>query len=314
MDINKTEISSDNTFDYVTIYLNGQNPDGGLQGIYGVEIDADRNGRGDLLVIADHPTATSWDIAGVSAHTDLNHDVGGSSIMRPDTGYNGDGYENVAFSMDVLNDPDAAWARVNLGSPPSVTIAFKKSLIAGYSTFVWGVWAADSLLDPAMIDLHDHFTSAEAGSPYHAHATYPLAGLNLVDNTCRETYGFDATSPIPGLCYIPEEPTPQPTAQLLGSISYVAYEDMDNDAVRDTTDPIHTGTDFTVNLYEGTCGSSTVPAQSSTSNSNTFSGLTAGNYCLRIVTRYSLNTPYFYDITLPAGGSQYREFGYETPE
>ena len=32
IDINKTEISSDNTFYYVTIFLNGQNPNGGLQG------------------------------------------------------------------------------------------------------------------------------------------------------------------------------------------------------------------------------------------------------------------------------------------
>ena len=311
IDINKTEISSDNTFYYVTIFLNGQNPNGGLQGIYGVEIDSDRDGRGDLLVIADNPTSTTWDIAGVSAYTDPNHDVGGSSIMRPDSGYSGDGYENVVFSMDELNDPDAAWARVNLGSPPSVTLAFKKSLITGYSTFVWGVWAADSLLDPAMIDLHDHFTDTEAGSPYSAHSNYPLAAINLVDNTCRETYGFDATSPIPGLCAQPE-PTPEPTnAPTTQSISYVVFDDSNNDSNRDTGEPLHTASAFTVGLFEGTCGTSSTPIQTSTSNSYTFTGLTPGNYCLRIVTRYSLTTPYLYDITLPSGGSEYREFGYE---
>ena len=73
-----------------------------------------------------------------------------------------------------------------------------------------GVWAADSLLEPGMIDLHDHYTLDEAGSPYQAHAEYPLAALNLVDNTCRETYGFDATTPIAGLCYSPPEPTTEP--------------------------------------------------------------------------------------------------------
>jgi hypothetical protein len=41
--------------------MNAQHPDGGLQGIYGVEVDSDRDGRGDLLVIADHPTSTTWD-------------------------------------------------------------------------------------------------------------------------------------------------------------------------------------------------------------------------------------------------------------
>jgi hypothetical protein len=317
VDINKTEISSDNTFYYVTLYLNAQHPDGGLQGIYGVEIDTDRNGRGDLLVIADQPTATSWDIAGVSAHTDPNHDVGGTSIMRPDSGYNGDGYENVIFSMDMLNDPDTAWARVNLGSPPSVTLAFKKSLIAGYSTFVWGVWAADSLLDPAMIDLHDHFTSSEAGSPYQAHATYPLAALNLVDNTCRETYGFDATSPIPGLCAQPE-PTPEPTTYVPtenepttsprpSTISGIAYDDSNNDGIHQSYEPL---TIYSVSIYlhRGSCGN---PAIAMTNSKNfSFSGLSADTYCVNITGGGTMTTPSSFTFSLPAGSSHYVEFGF----
>lgn len=312
VDINKTEISSDNTFYYVTLDMNGQNPDGGLQGIYGVEIDADRDGRGDLLVIADHPTSTSWDIAGVSAHTDLNHDVGGTSIMRPDTGYSGDGYENVVFSMDVLNDPDAAWARVNLGSPPSVTLAFKKSLIAGYSTFVWGVWAADTLLDPAMIDLHDHFTSSEAGSPYQAHATYPLAALNLVDNTCRETYGFDATSPIPGLCYVPEEPTPEPET---GTIYGVAFDDTGvtgdlsskNNGIRESGEPL-TIYNVTISLHQDSCSGPVL--QTITDKTFSFSGLVPSTYCVSIVPSGSMTTPSSFSFPLTNGASVYVEFGY----
>ena len=312
IDINKTEISSDNTFYYVTIYLNDQNPDGGLQGIYGVEIDADRDGRGDLLVIADHPATTSWDIAGVSAHTDLNHDVGGSSIMRPDSGYSGDGYENVVFSMDVLTDPDAAWARVNLGSPPSVTLAFKKSLITGYSTFVWGVWAADSLLDPAMIDLHDHFTDTEAGSPYSSHSNYPLAALNLVDNTCRETFGFDATAPIPGLCYVPEQPTPEPTVTstsepLPGTISGVAFYDKDVSQHQDAGEPL---VDFGITIYlrSGSCIAPIITTTASKTFS--FSGLAAGTYCVSISPTTTMTTDSHFTFTLLAGGSQYIEFGY----
>ncbi|MBG0784946.1 MAG: hypothetical protein H0S79_07565 [Anaerolineaceae bacterium] len=312
IDINKTEISSDNTFYYVAITLHGQHPDGGLQGIYGVEIDADRDGRGDLLVIADRPTSAAWDIAGVSAQTDANHDVGGATIMRPDSGYSGDGYENVVFSMDVLNDPDAAWARVNLGSPPSVTLAFKKSLISGYSTFVWGVWAADSLLDPAMIDLHDHFTAAEAGSPYQAHATYPLAALNLVDNTCRETYGFDATSPIPGLCAQPE-PTPMPTNNPTQSPNYgaitgrVFYDGNGNGSWDSTESAFNYG--VIVTLHEGSCGNSAIG--SSSGNSFTFTNLPAGPYCVKAVADGYINTtPTEVNVTITPGGSIYIEFGF----
>ncbi len=113
-------------------------------------------------------------------------------------------------------------------------------------TFVWGVWSADSLLDPAQIDLHDNFTESEAGSPYQAHSTYPLKALNLVDNTCRETYGFDATTPIAGLCYLPEEPTPEPTPEPTQrpttapepvTIYGVAFDDSNNNGVYNTGEP-----------------------------------------------------------------------------
>ncbi len=179
IDINKAEISSDDTFYYVTLTLAGEHPDSGLQAAYGVEIDEDRDGRGDLLLVADRPTATSWSIDGVAIYRDSNNDVSGSSIMRPDSSYAGNGYDQVVFSNAVLDDSDAAWAKINTGTPPTVTLAFKKSLV-GMDTFVWGVWAADSLLDPALIDLHDNFTESEAGSPYKSHSTYSLKAI-----TCR---------------------------------------------------------------------------------------------------------------------------------
>ena len=305
VDITKTEISSDNTFYYVIITLSGENPDGGLQAIYGVEIDEDRDGRGDLLVVADHPGSTSWSIDGVGVYRDTNNDVGGSSIMRPDSSYAGNGYDQVVFSSDVLDDPDAAWARMSTSTPPTVTLAFKKSLVS-MGTFVWGVWAADSLLDPALIDLHDNFTESEAGSPYQSHSTYPLKALNLVDNTCRETYGFDPTTPIAGLCYVPE-PTPEPTlAPQPGSVSYEVFVDRDGDQVRDSGEGLYSGS-YTVTLYEGACGSGAIA--SSGSSSNTFSGLEAGDYCLRIINPPILTTPSEYNFNVPAGGSIYKGFG-----
>ncbi len=318
IDIYKTEISSDDDFYYVAITLNDVHADGGLQGIYGVEIDSNKDGRGDLLVLVDHPTATAWDIAGVSVHADLNHDVGGATIMRPDSGYSGDGYENVVFSSDVLDDPDTAFARVALGDPPSVTLAFKKSLVDS-STFVWGVWAADSLLDPALIDIHDNFTEAEAGSPYQSHSNYPLAAVNLLDNTCRETYGFDAAVPIPGLCYMPEpptptpEPTPEPTATKKptpepGQITGVVFRDWHNLGVRDSDEPLWPFSS-TVTLYSGSsCSGSAI--SSTTSNSFSFTGLAAGTYCVKVTaSKVVYTTASTQTKTVGPGESKYVEFG-----
>lgn len=300
VDINKTEMSEDGTFYYVTLYLHGEHPDGGLQSAYGIEIDTDRNGRGDLLVIADRPTSTEWDIAGVSAFKDPNKNVGGSAIMRPDTAYSGDGYEQTVFSMALLDDPDAAWARVTTDTPPSVTIAFKKSLISGFGTFVWGVWAADSLLDPALIDLHDNFTQAEAGSPYATHSTYPLKALNLVDNTCRETYGFEADVPIPGLCVQPEiRPTATSTTAAPGSIYAAAIDDLNNNGIAEFGEPL-TVNRVIINLYQGSCSGTLIAT--TMNKEETFTNLAPGAYCVTIIGGGTMTSPNSFNVDLPAGG------------
>lgn len=307
VDITKAEISSDDTFYYVILTLSGQNPEGGLQAAYGVEIDADRNGRGDLLLIADNPASTTWAIEGVSVHRDPNKDVGGSSIMRPDGSYGGDGYEETVLSMEILNDPDAAWARVSLGTPATVTLAFKKSLVS-MGTFVWGVWAAESLLDPALIDLHDNFTEAEAGSPYQAHSTYPLKALNLVDNTCRETYGFEAETPIAGLCYVPEEPTAEPEP---GTINVTVFWDSyPYNHVYGSEDSIYTGA-TTVSLHEGSCSSAAIA-----NNANpvfSFTDLPAGTYCVKITPASDSTPSETGPFTLEEGSTISVEFGYQAP-
>ncbi len=315
IDINKAEIAADDTFIYVTIYPHAPHPEGNLQASYGVEVDTDRDGRGDLLVIAERPTSTDWDISGVSLFADVNNDVGDATILRPDSSAVSDGYEKVIFSSEVLDDPDAAWARMTTGTPPSVTIAFKRALIPGASTFVWGVWAAESLLQPEMLDLHDHFTQAEAGSPYAAHSNYPLAGLSLLDNTCRETFGFEATTPIPGLCTQPEPQitaevpthTPTPTDIPPGSITAVAFDDGNNDGDRDPGEPL-TIYDITIRLRLGNCSSTVL----TTTNSKeyTFSGVTPGTYCVQIVGGGTMTTPSQYTVTVPPGGSIYVEFGF----
>jgi len=341
IDINKAEMSEDNSFYYLTLYLHGNSPDGNLGGSYGVEIDINRDGRGDLLVIAHQPSSSEWDITGVSVYKDPNKDVGGASIMRPDSAYTGDGYEQVLFSDEVLDDPDTAWARVANGSSPSVTIAFKKALIGSTSTFVWGVWASTNLLDPALIDLHDNFNQQEAGSPYQSHSTYPLGALNLVDNTCRETYKFEAETPIPGLCYRPEEsqstdepilteteqppdetdpppdetdpppdetdPPPDETAEPTGNINGVAFDDGNNDGDRDSGEPITVYT-IAISLHNTSCANAAI----ANTNSKTFnfSGLVAGTYCVKITGGGTMTTPSQYVVSLPAGASRYVEFGF----
>ncbi|HOE70838.1 MAG TPA: hypothetical protein PLE10_04800 [Brevefilum sp.] len=309
VDINKTEISEDNTFYYVTIYTNGTHPEGGFQAAYAIEIDEDLDGRGDLLVIADRPSSSEWDIAGVSVWRDGNNDVGGQTILRPDTGYSGDGFEQELFSINVLTDPDAAWARVSAGSPASVTIAFKKSLVTR-TTFVWGVWAADTLLDPTLFDHHDHFTREEAGSPNKSHSTYPLKALNLIDNTCRETYNFSASSPIRGLCYSPE-PTPVPTtAPQFGYITGVAFDDYNSNKKRDPEDPL---TSYSVTITLRTGGCSGAIAETTTAKEFSFGPLSPGAYCVSIVPSGSMTTPSAYSFTLNANETIHLPFGYQVP-
>ncbi len=310
LDITRAEITSDNTFIYVNILVDGESPEGGLPANYGVEVDWDRNGRGDLLVTAQSPTPGQWDIAGVRVFKDSNHDVGGSSIMRPDSAYGGNSYETVLFSTDVLEDPDLAWARWTSGSSPTVTIAFKKSLIESGGTFVWGVWAADSLLDPAMLDLHDHFTQTEAGSPYASHASYPIATIAQVDNTCRETYGFDAASPIPGLCYVPKvEPTLAPTTPAVGTITGSVFYDDNRNGSRDSGESAFTY-GITITLHADSCSN---PAISTTSDYNfAFSDLAAGSYCVKATNDGGSisTTPTQFNVVVTPGGAIYVEFGF----
>lgn len=316
IDIIKTEMSEDATFYYVTIYLYGFHPEGGLQAAYGIEIDEDRDGRGDLLVIVDRPSSADWDITGVSVWKDSNNDVGGTRILRPDTGYTGNSYDQEIFSINVLDDPDTAWARVSTGSPASVTLAFKKSLLSR-DTFVWGVWAADALLDPTLFDHHDHFTQEEAGSPYSSHSTYPLRALNLIDNTCRETYKFEATTPIPGLCYVPAPPTPTLTPTYTatpepeyGNITGVAFDDMNNNGQRDAGEPT-TIYDVTITLRTNSCTGSIM--DTTTSKTFNFAPLTPGSYCVSINVAGPMTTPNQYLVTLAANETKFLEFGFEVP-
>ena len=215
LDINTFQLTSDSTWYYVFIGLIGSNPNDPINIDYGVEIDKDHDGFGDVLVWAQPPYGTRWTTDGVKVYTDPNHDTGGASPEKSDANattsapYPGDGYETVIFNQGQGDDSDLAWVRVDPQNPNTVDFAFKQSL-AGLS-FMWGVWADAGLKDPSKFNYNDRFTNAQAGSPIGNNQYYPINAIYAVDNTCRAAYGFSPTGYEPSLCPTNAPPAPKST-------------------------------------------------------------------------------------------------------
>lgn len=206
LDIVTYNLSQDDTWIYVSIQLIGTDPNNPLGIHYGVEIDDDADGFGDLIIWAGPPYTPVWEASNVQVFADRNHDTGGLSGEKSDAPLDGDGYETVLFDHGIGEDPDMAWVRVNAGAYETVQFAFKRSLTDG--AYMLGVLADAGLKDPGKLDYVDRFTEAEAGSPEKSEQEYPLKALYAVDNACREAYGFEPTGYEPQLC--PREPTPEP--------------------------------------------------------------------------------------------------------
>jgi hypothetical protein len=204
LDINTFQITSDDNFYYVFITLIGNQPNDPINIDYGVEIDKNHDGFGDVLVWAQPPYTTQWTTNGVKVYTDPNHDTGGASAEKSDANattvapYPGDGYETVIFDSGKGEDADLAWVRIDPKNANVIDFAFKKSL-AGTS-FMWGAWADAGLKNPSMFNYNDRFTPAQAGSPVASSQYYPINMIYAVDNTCRAAYGFKPTGYEPGLC------------------------------------------------------------------------------------------------------------------
>ena len=213
VDLIRVEISQDTTFYYFLLHLSGLNPTTSiLSAYYGVELDIDRDSRGDVLLWALGDGSTEWSIADVFVYNDANDDVGGARpLMAEAPNYSGDSYEKLFFSIDHLDDPDTAWVRVDPSDSTVIQLAVKKSVLGNATAFLWNGWADDGVKDPTMFDYNDFFTLAEAGSPIHGTADYPLKDLYLTDNTCRLPFGFEPTGNETNICYVPEpEPEPEP--------------------------------------------------------------------------------------------------------
>ncbi len=209
LDISNFTVAKDNNWWYVSIKLVGANPNNTLGIDYGVILDTNHDGFGDYLIWAHPPYTNQWETAPVQIYQDKNHDTGGLSAAKSDAPFNGDGYETLIFDgSQGGNDPDLAWVRINAGPDATVQFAFKRSWSG--NLFMLGVIADAGLKDPKKMDYVDRFTIAEAGSPLREDPNYPLKALSLVDNTCREAFGFQPTFYIPQGCPLPPTPTPKP--------------------------------------------------------------------------------------------------------
>jgi len=311
LDIKNTGLKRNAPWTYVTITLAGQNPQGGLKQAYGLELDINRDGRGDFLILAQSPS-TGWSTDGVRVWQDANRDVGGPTPIQADPPpQTGDGYETLLFDAGRGADPDLAWARLSPSDQNSVQIAFKSSLYGDADKFLWGAWAIDpAMVHPDWFDYNDHFTQADAGSPLKELTQYyPLKALYGVDDTCRWAVGFTPTGNEPGICPVPPTPTPI----VPGSISGLVFEQINGDLV------YHPGNilipNATVRVRSGGCGSpGGVVTTTTTNGSGKYSvSVQPGTYCVDVSpdpVGYSSKTPPT-TVTVPNGTAIHNvNFGY----
>lgn len=200
LDIMSYNMSRDDNFHYMSIKLIGFDPNNAIGIHYAVELDTDKDGYGNFIVVAKPPFTTDWSTATVQVYADQNRNTSGASPIRSDAPYSSDGYETLLFdgSAGMGDDPDLAWVRMATEENATIQIAFKRSL-AGDS-FLAGVVADAGLKDVGQMDYVDRFTEEEAGSSVRDKTTYPLASLFSVDNTCRDAFGFQPTGYEPMIC------------------------------------------------------------------------------------------------------------------
>ena len=221
-DLIKITISISNDFTYFEIEVFSGSLDGGFpSSSYGVEFDTDMDGRGDILLWAKGLDSEEWTVENVSVLSDSNNDVGGTNPVIPD-GNRGDGYDEVLFSKDKMDDPDMAWQRMEASD--KIHLAIKTSIVDA-STFMWKVWADSGVADPAQFDYNDYYSESQAGSPTQNHEFYPVKKLNRMDSTCWIAYNFTPTGYEPGGCVIviPALPVDSPKSPKSPNCREVCY-------------------------------------------------------------------------------------------
>ncbi len=204
LDIVDTLVFQDDSWIYGSITLKGPDASNALAGRYALELDLDLDGKGDWLIIAANPASTDWGVQGVQAFQDANKDVGSKLPMLTDEGVaGGDGFEVLVFDQGNGKDPDTAGARVSPSDPNTVEIAVKRSVLGDPAKYLINMWAGNSLLNPALFDINDHFTHEQAGAAdVSLTFFYPAKEVSELDNSCRMAVGFQPTGQEPGLCEV----------------------------------------------------------------------------------------------------------------
>lgn len=207
LDIVTFKMDQDANWNYASINLIGNDPNDPLQINFGVEIDQNRDGFGDILIWVQPPYSTTWSVETVQVYRDKNRDSGGGNASAAESAASGNGYESLEFDRGQGSDPDLAWVRIDPNDTSNLQIAFKRSL-AG-DAFLWNPWADAGLKDPAKFSYNDRLTFPEAGSAVRDNANYPIKALFAVDNSCRANFGFAPTGSEPLLCTY-AQPTAKP--------------------------------------------------------------------------------------------------------
>ncbi len=207
MDIVTFRMGEDSNWYYPFVELIGESVNDPLNIDYGIEIDKEMDGHGEVLIWAAPPYTTQWSTDTVKVYLDTNHDTGGASSDKSDAPYPGNGYDSLIFDRGQGDDPDLAWVRINPSSPTILEFAYKK-ILSGH-VFMWSSVADAGLKDPGKYYYNDRFTLEEAGSPLSDNLNYPIKALYLFDNTCRAAFGFNATGNESLIC--PTEPRPRAT-------------------------------------------------------------------------------------------------------
>jgi hypothetical protein len=299
LDITKGEISQDSNFLYVSEYLNNVNPtNGGLQGMYGIELDTGLDGRGDYLIMGVNPTSGEWQKAIVVGYMDTGGLVGGPRAELSDAPQTYFGYDQSIFPAVSPKDPDAAWVRVSPDNKNVIELAFKPSLLGDSIQFLWRVWTDDGPKDVKQYDYNDHYTLKQAGSPYKGDANYPIKDLYQVDNTCWGLYNIlSAPKNLKGLCCNAQNPVTMPPGT--GTISALVFGDSNGNGLHES-DEVGACENITVTLANATCADPNGKGVKVNLDKNCqYNGkdLKLGKYCLT-ATGATFTTPDKWDITL----------------
>jgi len=200
LDIVSFNVSEDADWYYVSILLSGDNPNRKPGIDYGVELDQDADGFGDILLWAHPRYKEEWSTTELQVYRDTNHDTAGLSSAKSDPEFSGNGYDSLIFdgAAGQGEDPDLAWVRMQKDTEATMQFAFKKALSG--PIFLVGVMADAGLKDVSKLDYNDRFKASEAGSPIRGYLYYPLKSLFAVDNTCWDAYGMKDPLTVAKVC------------------------------------------------------------------------------------------------------------------